>query len=70
MDKSDFFHTEAKKRDNGRYAMLGMMYQCASYLNIDINSEQALNIVQTYLTSTTCCSFFEWLRINAHKLQR
>lgn len=53
---------KAKEKDDGTYALLGMMYQCASYLNIDINSECVLYIVDTYLENINYCTFFEWIR--------
>lgn len=53
---------KAKEKDDGTYALLGMMYQCASYLNIDITSECVLYIVDTYLENINYCTFFEWLR--------
>ena len=53
---------KAKEKDDGSYALLGMMYQCASYLNIDITSECVLYIVDTYLENINYCTFFEWLR--------
>lgn len=53
---------KAKEKDDGTYALLGMMYQCASYLNMDITSECVLYIVDTYLDNINYCTFFEWLR--------
>ena len=53
---------KAKEKDDGTYALLGMMYQCASYLDIDITSECVLYIVDTYLENINYCTFFEWLR--------
>lgn len=53
---------KAKQKDDGTYALLGMMYQCASYLHIDINSKCTLYIVNTYLQDINYCSFLEWLR--------
>ena len=51
-----------KKKDNDTYVKLGMMYQCASYFNIDIDSECVLNIVNTYLQHINDCTFLEWIR--------
>ena len=52
----------AKKKDDGTYATLGMMYLCASYFDIDINSECVLYIVDTYLQNINYCTFMEWIR--------
>ena len=52
----------AKEKDNGKYAVLGMMYQCASYFNVSIHSECVKYIVETYLECINNCSFFEWIR--------
>ena len=52
----------AKKKDDGTYATLGMMYLCASYFDIDINSECVLYIVDTYLQNINYCTFREWIR--------
>ena len=52
----------AKEKDDGTYALLGMMYQCASYLDIDITSECTSHIVNKYLQEINYCTFFEWLR--------
>lgn len=52
----------AKQKDNGKYARLGMLYECASYFDIDIHSECALYIVETYLECIDNCTFFEWIR--------
>ena len=57
-----FFKKEAKKRDDGKYAMLGMMHQCASYFNVDINSQCVKEIVETYLECINTFSFEEWIR--------
>lgn len=45
-----------------KYSQLGMMYQCASYLNMDITSKCVLKIVDVYLTSNKHYEFFEWIR--------
>lgn len=52
----------AKEKDNGKYAVLGMMYQCASYFNVDIHSECVKYIVETYLECINTFDFFEWIR--------
>lgn len=52
----------AKRKDDGTYALLGMMYQCASYFDMDITSECVAHIVHTYLQSINYCTFFEWIR--------
>ena len=52
----------AKEKDNGKYAVLGMMSQCASYFNVDIHSECVKYIVETYLECIDTCDFFEWIR--------
>lgn len=52
----------AKRKDDGTYALLGMMYQCASYFGMDITSECVSHIVDTYLQSINYCTFFEWIR--------
>ena len=59
---SDNKRNKAKEKDDGTYALLGMMYQCASYLNMDITSECVSYIVDTYLDNINYCTFFEWLR--------
>lgn len=56
------FHKIAKQKDSGRYALLGMMCECASYFNVDIDSECVLYIVETYLECIDYCSFEEWIR--------
>lgn len=53
---------QAKQKDDGTYARLGMMYQCASYFNVNIHSECVLYIVETYLECIDNCDFFEWIR--------
>lgn len=46
-----------------KYFRLGMMYRCASYLNMDITSKCVLKIVDTYLQlPNKYCDFFEWMR--------
>ena len=52
----------AKQKDNGNYAYLGMLYQCATYFNIDIHSECTKYIVDTYLECINTFDFFEWIR--------
>ena len=52
----------AKKKDNGKYAVLGMMHQCASYFNVDISSECVKYIVETYLECIDNFDFLEWIR--------
>ena len=52
----------AKRKDDGTYALLGMMHQCASYFDMDITSECVSHIVHTYLQSINYCTFFEWIR--------
>ena len=52
----------AKEKDNGKYAVLGMMSQCASYFNVDIHSECVKYIVETYLECIDTFDFFEWIR--------
>lgn len=52
----------AKEKDDGHYAMLGMMYDCASYFNVDITSECVLYIVETYLECIDTFDFKEWIR--------
>ena len=52
----------AKQKDNGHYAMLGMMYDCASYFNVDITSECVLYIVETYLECIDTFKFQDWIR--------
>lgn len=52
----------AKERDDGTYALLGMMHQCSSYLNINIHSKCVLYLIDTYLHNIGYCTFFEWLR--------
>lgn len=52
----------AKQRDNGNYAYLGMLYQCATYFNIDMHSECAKYIVDTYLECIQGFDFLEWIR--------
>lgn len=52
----------AKNKDDGTYAQLGMMQMCASYFNVDINSECVLYIVETFLECINGCDFLEWIR--------
>lgn len=52
----------AKEKDNGEYAVLGMMHQCASYFNVNISSECVKYIVETYLECINSCDFLEWIR--------
>ena len=52
----------AKEKDSGKYAVLGMMSQCASYFNVDIHSECVKYIVETYLECIDTFDFFEWIR--------
>lgn len=52
----------AKRKDDGTYALLGMMHQCASYFDMNITSECVSHIVHTYLQSINYCTFFEWIR--------
>jgi hypothetical protein len=52
----------AKQKDTGECAYLGMLCQCASYFDIDIHSECAKYIVDTYLECINHCTFFEWIR--------
>ena len=52
----------AHERDNGRYAKLGMMHECASYFNVDFNAECVLYIVDTYLECIKGYTFFDWIR--------
>ena len=62
METENKLFKQAHKRDNGQYAIMGMTYQCASYLDIDICSYQVLEIVKRYLYSIGYCTFFEYLR--------
>ena len=62
METENKIFKQAHKRDNGKYATMGMMYQCSSYLDIDIHSDQVLEIVERYLYSIGYCTFFEYLR--------
>lgn len=52
----------AKQKDDGTYSLIGMMYDCALYFNIDIHSECVQYIVNTYLENTYPCTFKEWIR--------
>lgn len=52
----------AKEKDNGKYAVLGMMHQCASYFNVPIYSECVSYIVDTYLECIDDFDFLEWIR--------
>ena len=52
----------AKQKDDGRYAYLGMLCQCATYFNINAHSECAKYIVETYLECINNYTFFEWIR--------
>ena len=52
----------AKEKDNGKYAVLGMMSQCASYFNVPIYSECVSYIVDTYLECIDNFDFLEWIR--------
>ena len=54
--------TLAKEKDNGTYALSGMMHQCASYFNVDEHSECVKYIVETYLECISNCTFLEWIR--------
>jgi len=56
------FYKLAKQKDSGRYALLGMMHECASYFNVSIESECVLYIVETFLECIDNCSFEEWIR--------
>ena len=62
METENKLFKQARKRDNGQYATMGMIYECASYLDIDIYSDQVLEIVKRYLYSIGYCTFFEYLR--------
>lgn len=62
METENKVFKQAHERDNGKYATMGMMYQCSSYLDIDIHSDQVSEIVERYLDSITYCTFFEYLR--------
>lgn len=52
----------AKQKDDGKYAKLGMMYDCASYFNVEITSECVLYIVETFLECIDTFNFFDWIR--------
>ena len=52
----------AKKKDDGGYAYLGMLCQCASYFEVAVESECVRYIVDTYLECINYCPFFEWIR--------
>lgn len=62
MESEDKLLQKAKTKDDGTYTMLGMRYECASYFDIDICSEQTWNIVDKYVESINHYTFFEWLR--------
>lgn len=62
MESEDKLRQKAKTKDDGRYAILGMRYKCASYFDIDIHSEQVWNIVEKYIESINYCIFSEWIR--------
>ena len=54
---------EVNKIDDGGYALLGMKHQCASYYEIDINSEQVQEIIDKFLEDgKQYYNFFDWLR--------
>ena len=54
---------EAKKIDDGKYALLGMRHQCASYFDIDIDSEQVQEILEKFFEyGKQYFDFFNWLR--------
>lgn len=52
----------AKRKDDGTYSFIGMMYNCASYFNINIHSECVQYIVNTFLENNYPCTFEEWIR--------
>lgn len=55
-------YEKAKKKDDGRYAYIGMLHICASYFNIDKCSPLTSYIVNEFLKSK-CHSFFHWIRL-------
>ena len=62
MESDNKIFKKAKQKDNGKYATLGMMYECASYFNLDIYSDKVSEIVETYVEAINYCTFFEWIR--------
>lgn len=50
------------EKEKANYIRLGMMYQCASYFDVDIHSKCVSDIVDTYINDKKPFPFFDWIR--------